>query len=104
MKTTTRAAGTVLSVALLMACGSSDEQVARSDERVPTQLMEAILTDPSTLNVVVASCNQQPTAEVTEDDDVVRVTAYERPPTQEAGTAAPTESRCGWRNHSATVA
>lgn len=80
MKTVMRSAATVLGVVLLMACGSSDEQVARSDERVPTRLIEAELTDSTTLNVVVASCNKQPTADVTEDDDVVRVTAYAAPP------------------------
>ena len=74
-----RVAATALSVVMLAACGSSDEQVARSDGRVPTQLLDAVLTHPDTLDVVVASCNKQPTVQVTEDDGVVTVTAFALP-------------------------
>ena len=67
-------------VLVLSACtdGSSSRPSSPTtrDDRVPTELVDATLTAPRTLSVGVDSCNKRPTAVVTEDDDVVEVTAF----------------------------
>lgn len=64
----------VAAVAVLLLAAIRD--VARRDDRVPTELVDAILAGPSTLSVGVSSCNKQPTPEVTDEEQVVTVTAY----------------------------